>query len=115
MTEVGDPLAKKVFKEELTKRLINGNPNVVAYLLEEGFLKIFSQVELQILLENINMEQIIEQNLELLFLLLNKLDMLRLEEISKIKWFEDLRNIKIDKTSRSRKELEVIYVDLINT
>ncbi|MEE9379221.1 MAG: leucine-rich repeat domain-containing protein [Candidatus Lokiarchaeia archaeon] len=94
LTEVRDPLARMVFKEELTNRFISGNPNVVTYLLEEGFLRFFTQEEFQILLENINTTQIIDQNPELLFLLLNRLDMLRLEEISKIKWFEELKKIR---------------------
>ena len=36
LTEAGDPIAKKVFKEEIVKRYKTGFPSVVKYLMEEG-------------------------------------------------------------------------------
>jgi len=39
LTEVGDPVAKKVFRKEIAKRLESGYPSVVTYLSEEGYLK----------------------------------------------------------------------------
>ena len=92
LSEVGDPLAKKVFKEEIASRLINGHPTVVAYLLEENYLLYFRQDEILIILENIEAEQIIEKDPKLLFLLLNKYSK---EEVdSSIKWLEKLKTIK---------------------
>ena len=38
LTEVGDPLAKKVFKEEIIKRLDSGYPNVIKFLIEEKYI-----------------------------------------------------------------------------
>lgn len=49
LTEAGDPLAKKVFKEEIAKRYKSGFPSVVKYLEEEGYLKYLSQEELETL------------------------------------------------------------------
>ncbi|MFW9949776.1 MAG: hypothetical protein ACFFKA_06585 [Candidatus Thorarchaeota archaeon] len=41
----GDPIAKRIFKEEIAKRLISGYPSVVIYLLEEGYFEEFSKEE----------------------------------------------------------------------
>jgi hypothetical protein len=49
LTEVGDPLAKRVFKEEIAKRYNSGFPSVVKYLEEEGFLEYLSKEELEAL------------------------------------------------------------------
>ncbi len=38
LTEAGDDLAKKVFKEEIKKRFRSGNLNVMTFLIKEGFL-----------------------------------------------------------------------------
>ncbi len=38
LTEAGDKLAKKVFKEEIKKRFRSGNLNVKVFLIKEGFL-----------------------------------------------------------------------------
>lgn len=49
LTEVGDPLAKKVFKEEIAKRYKSCFPSVVKYLEEEGYLAYLSKEELEAL------------------------------------------------------------------
>jgi hypothetical protein len=41
----GDPIAKEVFKKEVTKRLLTGYPSVVNYILEEGYFNDFSREE----------------------------------------------------------------------
>ena len=46
LTEVGDLNAKKVFKEEIAKRLASGHPNVVEYLIREGYTKYLKSEEL---------------------------------------------------------------------
>lgn len=38
LTEIGDLKAKKVFKEEIAKRLESGNPRVIEYLMNEGYI-----------------------------------------------------------------------------
>jgi len=48
----GDPKAKKVFKEEIAYRLESGYPNVVNYLLTEGYLNYFDKEELTTIFEN---------------------------------------------------------------
>ncbi|MHA2037497.1 MAG: leucine-rich repeat domain-containing protein [Promethearchaeota archaeon] len=48
----GDPKAKIVFKEEIAIRFESGYPNVVKYLLTEGYLSYFNKEELNVLFEN---------------------------------------------------------------
>ncbi|MFX0132043.1 MAG: hypothetical protein ACFFDN_00225 [Candidatus Hodarchaeota archaeon] len=52
LAEVGDPLAKKVFKEEIALRLESGYPNVITFLIEKGYLDILEHEELKSILEN---------------------------------------------------------------
>jgi hypothetical protein len=49
LTDLGDPKAKKVFKEEITKRYISGNHSVVEYLEKGGYLDYLSKEELEAL------------------------------------------------------------------
>ena len=44
--EAGDPIAKRVFKEEIAKRYASRFPSVVRYLEHEGYLKYLSKDEL---------------------------------------------------------------------
>lgn len=46
LAEVGDLLAKRVFKEEIVRRLESGFPPVVEYLIQEGYTKTLSSDEL---------------------------------------------------------------------
>lgn len=39
LAEIGDPIAKKVFRKEIAKRLESGHPSVVTFLSEEGYLE----------------------------------------------------------------------------
>lgn len=47
LTEVGDVQARRVFKDEIAKRLSCGVDSVVIYLLEEGYIKYLSLEELE--------------------------------------------------------------------
>ena len=46
LTEIGDPNAKNVFKEEIAKRLESGNQNITNFLFEEGYTKYLTYEEL---------------------------------------------------------------------
>jgi len=46
LTEVGDTLARKKFKEEIAKRLESGFASVVTYLIEEGYINYLTKEEL---------------------------------------------------------------------
>ncbi|MBN1469356.1 MAG: leucine-rich repeat domain-containing protein [Fusobacteriaceae bacterium] len=43
LTEVGDERAKRVFHEEIARRLASGHRNVVHYLIVRGYLEFFTQ------------------------------------------------------------------------
>ena len=47
LCNVGDSIAKRVFKEEIAKRFASGHPSVVEYLREEGYLNYLSNEELE--------------------------------------------------------------------
>jgi len=50
LAKAGDPLAKKVFKEEIAVRLVGGYPSVVQHLINENYLQYFNKEELDSLL-----------------------------------------------------------------
>lgn len=52
LTEVGDPLAKKVFKEEIALRFESGYSNVLSYLIAERYLDFFDGEEISTLLKD---------------------------------------------------------------
>ena len=50
LVKEGDVLARKVFKQEVAKRLESGYPSVVLYLIEEDYLNCLSHEELDVVL-----------------------------------------------------------------
>jgi len=54
MYDVGDPIAKRVFKEEIAKRLASGYLNTVRYLLEEDYIFYLSRTELESVMDDPN-------------------------------------------------------------
>ena len=52
LVKVGDPLAKKVFKEEIALRLASGYPSVVQHLINQDYLKYLNKEEINSLLDN---------------------------------------------------------------
>jgi len=52
LVKAGDPLAKKVFKEEIAVRFESGYPSVVLYLIKEGYLDYLNEEELNTLFES---------------------------------------------------------------
>ena len=58
LTEVGDPVAKKVFKEEIASRFINGNYTVITFLIKEGYLNNLNKEELDTLIHEFDFTKI---------------------------------------------------------
>ncbi|MFX1292314.1 MAG: hypothetical protein ACFFAG_15280, partial [Promethearchaeota archaeon] len=54
LVKVGDPLAKKVFKEEIALRFASGYPSVVQHIVNQNYLKYFNKEELNTLLDDQN-------------------------------------------------------------
>lgn len=52
LTKAGDPLAKKVFKEEILNRLEKGGDTVILFLLENSYLGSFTKEELRSIYES---------------------------------------------------------------
>ena len=52
LVEVGDPLAKNVFKEQIAIRFESGYPSVILHLINQGYLKYLTKDELNTILEN---------------------------------------------------------------
>ena len=51
LTRAGDPVAKRVYKEEIALRLESGYPSVVQYLLSQGYIGVFTPSEFESILE----------------------------------------------------------------
>ena len=49
LTEIGDPIAKKVLKEEIAKRLRSGNINTILYLFEQKLINFLNKEEREFL------------------------------------------------------------------
>ncbi|MFX1279475.1 MAG: leucine-rich repeat domain-containing protein [Promethearchaeota archaeon] len=54
LSEVGDPIAKKVFSEEIAIRLASKHSTVTQYLTQNGYLKYLSSDEFESILDDIN-------------------------------------------------------------
>jgi len=53
LTDFGDPIAKRVFKDEIAKRLTSGYDNIRKYLVQENYLEYFNEEEMEVLNANI--------------------------------------------------------------
>lgn len=54
LADVGDPLAKKVFKQEIAKKFETGAASVVTYMIEEGYFDYFNMEEFEALLDELD-------------------------------------------------------------
>ncbi len=50
----GDPIAKRVFKEEIAIRITSKHPTVINYLFEEGYLKYLKNYELETIFDDLD-------------------------------------------------------------
>ena len=51
LTDVGDPMARRVFKDEIAERLTNLYTNVARYLIQENYLEYFNNEELKLMMD----------------------------------------------------------------
>jgi len=54
LSDVGDPIAKRVYKEEVIKRLYSGHNTVIEFIMQNGFLTYFNDQELMTLCNDPN-------------------------------------------------------------
>ncbi|MFX1430782.1 MAG: zinc ribbon domain-containing protein [Promethearchaeota archaeon] len=66
LTKAGDPLASKVFKEEIALRLESGYPSVVQYLLNQAYLRYFTVFEFKTIIETTELIKGLSSNLKML-------------------------------------------------
>ncbi len=84
LTEVGDPIANRTFREEIAKRFKNGNPSVITYLDREGYLEYLSNEELTSIFEGFDYTKITNLNYKVKFPLLTKLIRLKVPLIMRV-------------------------------
>ncbi|TFG22761.1 MAG: leucine-rich repeat domain-containing protein [Promethearchaeota archaeon] len=70
LTEVGDPLAMKIFKEEIAKRFSTGYKPVIIYLIKNGYLNFLSNDEVETIIHTME-----EENLDRAILDITELDL----------------------------------------
>ncbi|MFW9874688.1 MAG: hypothetical protein ACFFG0_16395 [Candidatus Thorarchaeota archaeon] len=73
LTEVGDPEAKKVLKDEIAKRLSSCHLSIVEFLIDQGYLKLFNKEEIRALFIDFDYTIITSQKVHVASPLLNKL------------------------------------------
>ncbi len=61
LTKAGDPMAKKVFKEEIFSRFLSGFLPVMEFLLRGGYLDYFEKQELDARYDQLNISKLIPQ------------------------------------------------------
>ena len=64
LTELGDFRAKKVFKEEIAKRVTTGYNPIIQFLTSEGYLEFLNFEELEVAFGNLKIIDLSECNLE---------------------------------------------------
>lgn len=101
LTEAGDPVAKKVFKEEIAKRYVSGHPSVVGFLNYEGYLNYLSSDEIGEIIDELkskeeNIEYVTYKRRICIFVLNNRLNLRNcgIEDISNIEGLNSLKNLK---------------------
>lgn len=60
----GDLKAKRVFKEEIIKRIETEHIPSISYLIRENYLDFFSSEEIELIINNLNLEKIVGKNPE---------------------------------------------------
>lgn len=60
LTELGDPIAQRVFKEEIVRRYKSGYTNTIIYLTKRGYLNYLSPEEFELLIDDVEFEIIDE-------------------------------------------------------
>jgi len=101
LTEVGDTVAKKVFKEEIAKRYASGHPSVVETLRNGGFMDYLSSDEIGEIIDELKSkegktEYVTYKRRVCIFVLNDRIDLRNcgIEDISDIEGLDSLKNLK---------------------
>ncbi len=112
LRDVGDPIANKVFKEEIAKRLQSNVPSVTRYLVDENYLKYLSREEL----EAIDLPYITFKSKKIVFIN-NYLDLrhLNIESPSELEPLCELSNLEyLNLSGNKLSSLPKCFINLIN-
>ncbi len=107
LTEAGDPIARKVFKDEIAKRFSSGHLNTITYLINENYLEYLNKEEIEIILEDLiknRIEFVNYKGNKIKIVFNNELDLSNsdIHDISEIKYLEKLKNLKILNLSHNK-------------
>jgi len=109
LTEAGDPVAKKVFKEEIAKRYASGHPSVVGFLRYEGYLNYLSPEEVRSIIDDIKSkevknEYVLYKGRVCEFVINGELDLQNcgINDITDIEGLDSLRTLKILNLSHNK-------------
>ncbi len=73
LTRAGDQFAKKIFKEEIAKRIVSGFYPTIKYLIKEGYLNYLNINEIQCILENCKEKLELDQYYRLVHVIIKSL------------------------------------------
>ncbi len=101
LTEAGDPVAKKVFKEEIAKRYASGHPSVVGFLRYDGYLEYLTPEEIGAIIDELKSREVKTKYVTYkgrvcVFVQINKLDLRNcgITDINDIEGLDSLRDLK---------------------
>ena len=92
LTQEGDPLAKKVFKEEIAKRFANGKETVTTFLMNEGYLNFLDKNDFKSI-----GYQFVECGDQIIPVINNSLNLRRksINDLSNIKGLLEINNLQV--------------------
>jgi Leucine-rich repeat (LRR) protein len=102
LTEAGSNKAKNSFKEEITHRLSSGEPNIIMFLIEEGYLDYLETQELDIIVSNF--EKLKKGTLKTFFMIFKDLRASGCKKAAQL--FET--KVKSCLTSKNRNEIKTL-------
>lgn len=74
LVKIGDPLARKVFKEEIASRFQSGFPSTVLHLLENKYITYLNEEEINTLLDISDFSKLKEHKVRAFFLIIKDLN-----------------------------------------
>lgn len=99
LSDVGDPMAIRKFKEEVARRIQKGGPYIIEFVLKQNYLDLFTKEELNVLFQDINFSNLPPQKYKAIFPLLERISKLSFIDVNHILKEEIRRGFKIgDKT-----------------
>ncbi len=98
LVQEGDHIAKKVFKEEIAKRIASGHPSVISFLVKRRYLDFINREELEAL--------VLDPNLDILKVLLKIFN--RESDLFKRYLIQNLLKIGISLFNLLKEEIEII-------